>query len=145
MGTLNPLPKCDHCQKQCKSKACLLRHIRIHTRQHSFQCSYCDKSFTEAGRLTMHIRIHTGERPFQCSFCGKCFSAKQNLARHNRLHHDAFVHDGRQVKPGDEKNGGSYALPRVPVSLTNGYVGSRMDIEGKPYVFEIKIEDTNDA
>ena len=105
---------CSVCDRQFKSRACLIQHEDVHVEDKPYQCPKCGKRFVRekayeghmerhneirphqcsaCGRgflkpkdLKVHMRRHTGERPYKCETCGKTFMDVGNLDRHKRLH-----------------------------------------------------------
>ncbi|XP_069093017.1 zinc finger protein 248-like [Pleurodeles waltl] len=77
---------CPECNKSCRLKRELLRHMETHSRERIFACPDCDKTFFRKTNLMTHSRTHTGEKPYACHICNKRFSRKDNLNGHIRIH-----------------------------------------------------------
>uniref|UniRef100_A0A8C5MDV9 C2H2-type domain-containing protein n=1 Tax=Leptobrachium leishanense TaxID=445787 RepID=A0A8C5MDV9_9ANUR len=77
---------CTYCNKEFKKPSCLVKHIRIHTREKPFKCKECFRGFASKGNLTAHMKTHTGIKAFNCNCCKKRFSTSGSLKVHLRLH-----------------------------------------------------------
>ncbi|XP_078532577.1 uncharacterized protein LOC144818747 isoform X2 [Lissotriton helveticus] len=77
---------CPECNKSCRLKRELLRHMETHSRERIYACPDCDKTFFRKTNLMTHSRTHTGEKPYACHICNKRFSRKDNLNGHIRIH-----------------------------------------------------------
>lgn len=78
--------KCEICNKQIKSKYCLLNHMARHNNDYQLRCKICGKGCVCQSQLTAHERIHTGEKPFACDECPMKFPYRTSLKRHRTIH-----------------------------------------------------------
>lgn len=77
---------CDMCGKTLRSKAGLLKHIRMHKGDKPYMCTICGNKFTCLSNLKIHDRIHNNEKPYLCKQCGKSFRQSISLNIHTRYH-----------------------------------------------------------
>lgn len=88
--TIEDKLKCEHCQKEFKSRSNLLQHRLIHTeRSRDFSCHICGKMFFTKGTLSTHMMTHDDTKPYKCEFCPMAFRARGNLQSHFSLHSGA--------------------------------------------------------
>ena len=84
---------CPICNRECRGKGNLERHIKSCSGQtrHLLEkfkdvpCPYCDRTFKKHN-LKQHVRIHTGEKPFACKKCNKAYKRNYLLEEHMRTH-----------------------------------------------------------
>ncbi len=81
----------DDCDKKCRRRTGLTRHLSTHTRGPDRVCPHqdCGRAFTRHAGLTYHLRaVHTKEKPFICPLpdCGHSFTGSGNLTIHLRTH-----------------------------------------------------------
>lgn len=82
--------KCEHCNKEFKSRSNLVQHKLVHTnRSRDFSCHVCGKMFFTKGTLSTHMMTHEDSKPFKCEFCPMAFRARGNLQSHISLHSGA--------------------------------------------------------
>lgn len=82
--------KCQHCNKEFKSRSNLQQHKLVHTnRRRDFSCHVCGKMFFTKGTLSTHMTTHEDTKPFKCEFCPMAFRARGNLQSHISLHSGA--------------------------------------------------------
>ncbi|CAH0404342.1 unnamed protein product [Chilo suppressalis] len=82
--------KCQHCNKEFKSKSNLQQHKLVHTnRSRDFSCHVCGKMFFTKGTLSTHMTTHEDTKPFKCDICSMAFRARGNLQSHISLHSGA--------------------------------------------------------
>nr|CAB3265136.1 ZF(C2H2)-13 zinc finger protein [Phallusia mammillata] len=75
--------KCKYCEKKYTSKAKVKSHIRYaHMLSWDVFCPECNACFKRQGDLSKHIRIHATVKPFSCEFCERQFAQKVNRDRH---------------------------------------------------------------
>jgi len=76
----------ENCNKICKRKADLKKHMIVHSKERPYQCNYknCNKTFKYNNVLQRHIAIH--KRPYQCKNCGKTFKHQDKLHNHIIIH-----------------------------------------------------------
>ncbi|KAH9383041.1 hypothetical protein HPB48_023763 [Haemaphysalis longicornis] len=74
--------QCPHCDYNCRNRAYLRRHIRVHTGERPYHCTFCPSKFKDRSNLNRHRRCHTGERPYECSHCGARFNQTSSLKTH---------------------------------------------------------------
>ncbi|KAM3955602.1 uncharacterized protein ACR2FA_010470 [Aphomia sociella] len=79
--------RCEHCNKEFKSRSNLLQHKLVHTeRSRDFSCHVCGKMFYTKGTLGTHMMTHEDTKPYKCEFCPMAFRARGNLQSHISLH-----------------------------------------------------------
>lgn len=82
--------KCQHCNKEFKSRSNLQQHKLVHTnRSRDFSCHICGKMFFTKGTLSTHMTTHEDTKPYKCDYCGMAFRARGNLQSHISLHSEA--------------------------------------------------------
>lgn len=82
--------KCEHCNKEFKSRSNLQQHKLVHTdRNREFSCHVCGKMFFTKGTLSTHMMTHEDTKPHKCEFCPMAFRARGNLLSHISLHSGA--------------------------------------------------------
>uniref|UniRef100_A0A8C5PPV3 Uncharacterized protein n=1 Tax=Leptobrachium leishanense TaxID=445787 RepID=A0A8C5PPV3_9ANUR len=74
-------------REQFSKNSSLVDNQKMHTGRISLLCKECGKWFTRASNLINHVRIHTGEKPYKCNECGKCFSSASSIVSHSRRWH----------------------------------------------------------
>ena len=81
--------RCDKCNKEFSTRACLRQHQRhIHEGKRpvksSRKCKLCGK---EVKNLDLHLRQTHGNADYACELCGKAFKQKSAKTRHeNEIH-----------------------------------------------------------
>ena len=99
-------------------------HMLIHNNLNRFTCKDCGRMFRHPSHFKEHLRRHTGETPFHCSDCPLKFKTRNTYKRHLRTRHGKLlVANGVHVMPHDEF----------------------MRVRTKPYLFEQKMRELNDA
>ncbi|XP_077491163.1 zinc finger and BTB domain-containing protein 41-like isoform X1 [Amblyomma americanum] len=78
---------CDYCNRSFVRKDHLVEHMLVHKDERPFECQLCPMTFKRHGNFTRHVRLHKGGKPFQCDLCPKAFSQKHNLKRHKEGMH----------------------------------------------------------
>lgn len=59
---------CKYCNKTI---FCMTNHLRVHTKEKSFQCHICARLFASKYNLRRHIKTHTKNELYKCDICGK--------------------------------------------------------------------------
>ncbi|XP_063607064.1 zinc finger protein 836-like [Penaeus indicus] len=100
-----PQFKCEACGFCTKSMTYLkAHHSRMHKNPSKvYSCDHCNKNFRSKARVIEHVRIHTGERPFSCPVCLKTFYSQSNLYAHERTVHGRLKNYG--TKETEENTG----------------------------------------
>ena len=85
---------CQECNKDCKNKYSLKRHMMGHTGERPFECTWegCDKRFALAQIRDVHERLHKGIKEFHCTLCPKQFMQSQHLSVHMKRHNGIKDH-----------------------------------------------------
>ncbi|GLV34304.1 uncharacterized protein CBL_00234 [Carabus blaptoides fortunei] len=92
---LRPFP-CVHCDYRTKTKAQLVRHLKVHETEtvKKFECSFCSFATRLRSHLRRHLRVHTGAKPYRCPYCGYSCNTLENLRKHILL---TTKHPGKSV------------------------------------------------
>ena len=81
--------KCNHCQKNLKSKQSLNRHIiQVHGigEKSNKKCDFCEKSFFN---LRNHLKdVHGTDQFLKCHFCQSEFRSQKLLKSHIKIMHE---------------------------------------------------------
>lgn len=76
---------CQLCDRKLKSYAQMKRHGLTH-RENTVMliCDYCQKTCKIKTDLIRHMLIHSGKKPYKCNYCQKTFAQSSNKNRHER-------------------------------------------------------------
>ena len=90
---------CDVCKKKFNRKDFLIKHVKTHTQDRTFQCVQCDKQFKTRASLSAHVNgTHNDKRRFVCDFCGMRTSWRLSYLEHMKLHTGEPRKSGRKKK-----------------------------------------------
>ncbi|XP_065214241.1 zinc finger protein ZFP2-like [Planococcus citri] len=85
---------CDICQQKFSQKQSLLRHSKLHSKNHGkcFKCSICYLLFRSNSELVAHkSNTHNGtntSRTLKCRTCNELFSSRKTLIVHQKRHQE---------------------------------------------------------
>ncbi|KAJ8881584.1 hypothetical protein PR048_018068 [Dryococelus australis] len=96
---------CTICEKRFSSKGCLVRHIRLHTRQMPYSCAKCSTSFANKSAYLQHRQTSCSieeppplppeaaqtspdkqENKLSCYICQEMFPSVNQLIQHRKGH-----------------------------------------------------------
>ena len=95
---------CPFCDKVCKSKDGIKRHLTVHTGETPYMCLHCGKSFSDLYTRNEHEKYqhpNLGEE-ILCKECGKQFRHPRNLKLHMVHHNMDTPYDGKKRQYSNE-------------------------------------------
>ena len=72
--------KCNKCDKSCKDKNDLNRHLKI-VHPHKIKCEECENIFGRTIDLEEHMKVHSTIKRFKCDDCNKGFHLKWRMLK----------------------------------------------------------------
>ena len=91
--------ECIWCGKTFQQKSKLKVHIRIHTKEYSYECEKCCKKFIRPDSLRRHMLcVHEKLKPFVCTVCGL------DLGDVDKFNMHMLQHDGGNIYTNNNNN-----------------------------------------
>lgn len=95
---LNKTVVCNQCNLECKSKFCLLEHVKANHLDKETNCSSCEvcgRAFTDERKKEKHRETHSKR---QCSICNKIFVSQKYYNSHLQRHMTRFKLTHRKAR-----------------------------------------------
>ena len=84
--------ECMICQKLCKSKRSLQKHMERELKLKPHVCETCQKRFKNLTGLQNHQKMHTGLKPYKCETCNVSFANRSTYNYHVEKEHSDKVY-----------------------------------------------------
>jgi len=80
--------ECMKCNKKCRNKTALRKHIRRVHSEKQFTCDHFNCNYVGKTKYDLKQHQATHEKKFECNICEKLFSSKSKLRNHILINHE---------------------------------------------------------
>lgn len=110
--------ECTICLKTFKQRGDLRAHVRRHQIVEPYCCDKCDFETLNEEGLVRHLKLHDKNHNYYCHICHKIFNRGNNLSRHLKEKHKLGVPQGQSRFRYKLVSEGIYLLDADDVTIT---------------------------